>query len=255
MAPGLVHFHLPGEMSTKVELMQNRPIRNDAGVLEVIVSTLDDALEAEKGGAGRLEIIRDVEAGGYTPPLDLVRAIRTRVGLPLRVMLREEAGFGLTEVIAAERLCCFANELGKMNVDGVVLGFLHRGHVDLRMTRKVLSCTAGLRATFHHAFEDAADKLKAIDEIKQIDQVDRILSHGGWGTHSERIDNLDAYSRRAGPDIRIIAGGRVDLDLIKALRRDTDIREFHVGTAARENGRVSSGRVALLAEAVKGIDA
>ena len=48
---------------------------NDGFVLEVIACTVEEAVEAEKGGADRLEIIRDFEAGGYTPPLELVKKI------------------------------------------------------------------------------------------------------------------------------------------------------------------------------------
>ena len=225
----------------------------DGAVLEVIACSVEDAVEAEKGGADRLEIIRDLRAGGYTPPLELVRQIRSRVSLPLRVMLREEAGYGLTEVIAMEKLSCIANELSKIDIDGVVIGFLQQGAVDAEMTRKILYCARRLKATFHHAFEDSIDKMAAIKEIKRIDQVDKLLSHGGTGTSLERVDNLNAYARAAGPEIRILAGGRIDLHMINLIRGNTEIREFHVGSAARENGRVRAARVELLANAVRGI--
>ena len=221
-------------------------------VLEVIACSVHDAIEAEKGGADRLEVITDFAAGGYTPSLDLVREIRARVGLPLRIMLREESGYGLTEVIAMEKLCCVANELRKIKVDGVVLGFL-RGHdVDVALNQKVLSCAPDLKATFHHAFEECFDKLAAIADVKQIPQIDKILSHGGRGTRRDRVANLAAYAEIAGPEIEILAGGRINQDMIRLLRQETAIREFHVGTAAREDGVVSALRVEGLANAVNG---
>lgn len=222
-------------------------------MLEVIACTVEDAVEAEKGGADRLELIRDLEAGGYTPPLELVRQIRSRVSLPLRVMLREEPGYGLSEVIAVEKLCCVANELSKMDVDGVVLGFLRQERVDVEMTQKVLSCAPSLKATFHHAFEDASDKLEAIKELKRLEQVDRILSHGGTGSRTERVKNLGSYSRVAEPEIAILAGGRIDVEMVDRIRKNTGIREFHVGTASRENGHVTAARVGLLANAARGV--
>ncbi|MGD9562441.1 MAG: copper homeostasis protein CutC [Pyrinomonadaceae bacterium] len=228
-------------------MLHARP--NDGSVLEVIACSVEDAVEAEKGGADRLEIIRDLDAGGYTPPLDLVREIRSSVNLPLRVMLREDVGFGLTEVITVEKLCCVAHELNKLKVDGVVLGFLSGDRIDVEMVNKVLSCSPDLNATFHHAFEDLSDKFGAIEEIKQFAQVDRILSHGGYG--SERVDNLTAYAAAAKPEISLLAGGRIDLPMIRALRHNTELREFHVGSAARENGSVSAARVEELAWAVR----
>lgn len=58
-------------------------------LLEVIACSVGDAVEAEKGGASRLEIVRDLGRGGLTPPLELVAEIKRAVNVPLRVMLRD----------------------------------------------------------------------------------------------------------------------------------------------------------------------
>lgn len=233
--------------------MNGNAAENDQFVLEVIACSVEDAVNAEKGGADRLEVIRAIEHGGYTPPLDLVREIQDSVSLPLRVMLREEACYGLTEVISIEKLCCVAYEFNKIQVDGVVLGFLRAGQIDVKLTRKILACSPDLKATFHHAFEDAEDKSAAINAIKYIGQVDRILSHGGTGLPAQRIEHLGEYAASAGPEIQILAGGRIDVRMIREIRQRTPIREFHIGSAARSEGKVNAGRVQLLAEAVRGL--
>ncbi len=228
--------------------MLSGPHYNDF-ILEVIACSIEDAVEAEKGGANRLEVIRDLEAGGFTPPLDLVREICDKVSLPLRVMLREERGFALTQKGTMEKLCGVANDLNGLKVEGVVLGFLDGTAVNVELTKKILSFAPDLKATFHHAFEETGDKLAAISEIKQIRNVDTILSHGGFGAQAERVENLAAYSAAAAPNISVLAGGRIDIAMIKAIGEATGIREFHVGRAARENGRVSASRVAALVSA------
>ncbi|HEX7332112.1 MAG TPA: copper homeostasis protein CutC [Pyrinomonadaceae bacterium] len=45
-------------------------------ILEVIICSVTDAIEAQKGGASRLEVVRDLERGGLTPTIQLVRAIK-----------------------------------------------------------------------------------------------------------------------------------------------------------------------------------
>ena len=60
------------------------------------MQTVADAREAARGGADRLEVVRDLESGGLTPPLALVAAIAAETALPLRVMVRENAGFMTT---------------------------------------------------------------------------------------------------------------------------------------------------------------
>ena len=61
-------------------------------LLEVIVQTVADAREAEKGGADRLEVVRAISMGGLSPSIDLVRLIKDDTSLPLRIMLRENSG-------------------------------------------------------------------------------------------------------------------------------------------------------------------
>lgn len=208
-------------------------------ILEVIACSVADAIEAQKGGASRLEIVRDLDRGGLTPSIDLVRAIRDAVQLPLRVMVRESDGYGISGEREREKLCTAAAEFSNLRVDGLVLGFLKDREIDLELTGRVLACAPGLKATFHHAFEDAANRLQAISELKKLSQVDRILSHGGPGELEQRMQQLDSYAETATPEVTIIAGGGIDLRVIRQLRRTTRIREFHVGRAARKEYQVA----------------
>jgi copper homeostasis protein len=212
-------------------------------LLEVIACSVADAFEAERGGAGRLEIISEFERGGLTPPPELVRNILAVVNLPVRVMLRGSDGFGVTEDAEVEGLCAAARELSKLNVDGVVLGFVRERAVDVALTAQILSCAPNLKATFHHAFEELGDKAEAIRELKSIRQVDRILAHGGRGNWMQKSERLAGYQRAAEPEITILAGGGVNAKIIELLFNTGGIREFHVGRAARDNGAVHAARV------------
>ncbi len=208
-------------------------------ILEVIVCSVADAIQAQQGGAGRLEVVSDLHRGGLTPSIALVRAIKEAVDLPLRVMVRESDGYETADDMEIERLCEAVSELSNLGVDGLVLGFLKRGAIDLELTSRVLVCGPGLKATFHHAFEDASDQLQAVNQLKSLHQVDRILSSGGSGELEVRRLRLDAYERAAAPEVTIIAGGGIDKNAIEVLRRTTSIREFHVGRAAREGFSVA----------------
>lgn len=207
-------------------------------ILEVICCSVTDAIEAQKGGAGRLEVVRELDRGGLTPPVELVRAIKNAVDLPLRVMVRESEGYEISSETEVEKLCSAAVEFSSLGVDGLVLGFLKRKTIDLDRTARVLACAPRLKATFHHAFEDAVHQLQAVSEIKGLPQVDRILSHGGSGELEERRQRLDAYAHAAAPEITIIAGGGIDSRAIELLHRTSAVREFHVGRAARRDFRV-----------------
>ena len=226
-----------------------------APVLEVIACSVSDAIEAQRGGAGRLEIIRDLQSGGLTPPLELVEDILEVVTVPVRVMLRESESYEVVRQVEKEKLCAAARALSGLNVDGVVLGFLRNGEIDVQLTESVLSCAPNLSATFHHAFEEAEDPLLAIGVLNRLKQVDRILASGGTGLWTEKIKRMSRYETGILPGIEILAGGGIDERSIRTICEATDIREFHVGRAAREpataTGVVRSERVKALVETLQ----
>jgi copper homeostasis protein len=202
-------------------------------VLEIIVCSVEDARQAERGGATRLEIIRDPLSGGFTPSVKAVEEILSAVRIPARVMLREREGYEIGETPELDYLCSRAEEMARLPLDGLVLGFTHHGRVDLHSTTAVLDCASNLRATFHHAFEAVPNPLQAISDLKTTPRIDRILTHGGEGSWDERARRLDLYRKRAHPEIHILAGGGLDLERVKSIREHTQVQEFHLGRAVR----------------------
>src|SRR5262245_41444351 len=97
----------------------------DNHIFEVIVCSLDDEIDAQKGGANRLEIISHYEVGGLTPSLELVREVVEHVKIPVRVMLRDDEDFIVTDEKKIERLCQAARSFLELPIDGFVLGFLN----------------------------------------------------------------------------------------------------------------------------------
>jgi copper homeostasis protein len=221
--------------------------RKKTTLLEVIACSVADAVEAERGGADRLEVVSELESGGLTPPAELVSEILARVRIPVRVMLRESEGYGVTGAAETDRLCAAARDLARLPVDGLVLGFSLEGEVDIDLTSRILSCAPGLNATFHHAFEESKEPAQAIARLKRLRQIDHILTAGGGGDWPRKITRLASYSRAARPEITILAGGGLGADVISQILEATTIREFHVGRAVRlpqnAQGTVSAARV------------
>lgn len=218
-------------------------------LIEVIVQTLEDAREAAAGGADRLEIVREIRQGGLTPPVSLVESIAAEITLPLRVMVRENAGY---QLLPAElsRLRAAAADFASLGVDGLVSGFSREQRLSLDDLEKVLSAAPRTRATFHRAFDDVANPLSAIDALARVPQIDRILTDGGSGSPASRAERLRQYAERAAGRLEIMAGGGVDEQAFEWFARDGCVREIHVGRAAREgidpDGPVSAARVLRL---------
>jgi copper homeostasis protein len=215
-------------------------------LLEVIVSSVADARAAEAGGAGRLEVVRDIASGGLTPPAGLVREIAAETTLPLRVMVREKDGY---EMAAGDldALRQAAREFARLGVDGLVVGFAAGGELRVEDTEQVLRAAPDVRATFHRAFDSLREPLAAIDSLAAVRQIDRVLTSGGTGSPHQRAATLARYQARAGSRLTIVAGSDVDEAVASAIAQTGSVTEIHVGRAAREGSRrdapVSEARV------------
>jgi copper homeostasis protein len=220
-------------------------------LLEVIVTSVQDAIEAERGGATRLEAVRELGRGGLTPSLELVRDIMQAVRIPVRVMVRENDGFGVLGVAEGARLRRAAGALGALGVDGLVLGFVREGSPDVETTLDILSAAPGLRATFHHAFDELDDPFGALAALKGCDGVDCVLTHPAGGDWTVRAARLSMLATAANPEIMVMVGGGVDAAVMMELRRRVPVAAFHVGRAARvppaPDGHVSATNVRALA--------
>jgi copper homeostasis protein len=219
-------------------------------LLEVIVQSVADARSAHAGGADRLEVVREIERDGLTPSLDLVRAIQAEVPLPLRVMVRESDGFGVTGPEELRTLQHVFADLADLGVHGAVVGFAREGALDLGLIASVLSVAPGLPVTLHRAFDSVSDPEAAIDAALAFPQIDRILTSAGDGDWPRRCERLSAWSRRAGPRLTFLPGGGLDEAALRVLAASGCVTEAHVGKAAREpqvsTAAVSSRQVARL---------
>lgn len=221
-------------------------------LIEVIACSVEDAIEAERGGAGRVELVRELGRGGLTPSLGLVRDVRSAVAIPIRAMVREADGYE-AGVDALERLSALAAGIAALDVNGLVIGFLHAGRIDVVAMDAVLAAGSPARATFHHAFDELQDPVAALGELVRWPRVDRVLTSGGRGGPDRKAAVLERLAAAAPPGLTILAGGGIDADVLRALSSSSPITEAHVGRAARVpptvDGVVSSEKVAELVRA------
>jgi copper homeostasis protein len=220
-----------------------------APLLEVIVTSVEEAREAELGGADRLELVRAFEAGGLTPALTVVEEVVQAVAIPVRVMLRENASM-MAHPGEIGNLQRMARELAQLRVAGLVMGFVRDGALDLNTMREVLGAAPQLRVTMHRAFEHVADPIGAIEQLKGLSQIDRILTRGGVGGWEQRKRSLLEWQAVAAPEIGILVGVGLRTSILREFAQDSNGFEFHVGRAARlphtADGTVSREQIARL---------
>ncbi|MGX1973820.1 copper homeostasis protein CutC [Streptomyces kronopolitis] len=210
-------------------------------LLEVIALDPRDAVAAQAGGADRLELVTDMAADGLTPPRAVFAAVRSAVGLPLRVMLRATDGFAAGAVGA---LCAEAEALRAEGAEEFVLGFLTPdGRPDLAAVAALAEVIDGCSWTFHRAIDRAADRdalRKELSAAPGTAGLDTYLTAGSARGVAEGLPTLLAEQARTaagepGYAPRILVGGGLGLDHLPELRA-AGLDAFHIGGAARPDG-------------------
>jgi len=213
--------------------------------LEVIVSSVEDALAAYHGGASRMAVEVHLNQGGLTPPLHLVEETLDKVPLTARVMLRLDVEFQLDFALRSRKqldeLKSQARALSRLKIDGLLTGYSRNGALDLQTLREIIGAAPATHYTIHNVIEFARDPLAALRSLHGFPQVDRAMVTCGRGSLAERMRRIPAYEAALGPNRRIVLGG-LGLDMLSTLRRHTNIRTFHLGTAVR-TPQTASGKV------------
>ena len=201
-------------------------------LLEISVETLEAAMAAERGGAGRIELCGNLSVGGVTPDAELLRAARAQVHIPIFSMVRPRAGdfvYSGAEFSEMRRSITDAKECG---MDGVVLGVLTKDHrVDIARTRELAEFAKPLPVTYHRAFDEAADLHQALEDVMQSG-AKRILTSGGAKSALEGAAALAELIEAAGERIVIVPGAGISAANILEVARRTKAREFHSGLSS-----------------------
>lgn len=218
-------------------------------LLEVIVTSVDEALEAQAGNADRLELVRALDHGGLTPALDTIESVLIHTRIPVRIMLRENSTMSVLSAQEMKSMEMVARALSKLPVDGLVAGFAENGEIDKVSLHKLAGAAPSLPVTFHRAFETLKDPERQIETLKSFGFVDRILLRSTGRFSLPYLVRLQAL---AAPQIRFITGPGLDCSALAELAQCPTLQEVHVGRAAREpaavEGRVSRTRIAAVRE-------
>ncbi|MFZ0286131.1 MAG: copper homeostasis protein CutC [Terriglobales bacterium] len=176
-------------------------------LLEICCGSIDDAIQAEKGGADRVELCSALFLGGLTPSMGTIQEAKSRLRIPVMVMVRPRGGgFCYTEAEFAtmERDAEAAIDTG---ADGVVFGVLQAdGKIDVKRTKRMRQLIGKPQAVFHRAFDVTPDPFKALEQLVDIG-VTRVLTSGQKDTVPEGMELIAELIKRAGRRIEILPGG------------------------------------------------
>jgi len=198
--------------------------------IEVCVNSVESAVNAQMGGASRIELCANLMEGGTTASAGTMLAVRAKLICEMNVLIRPRGGdflYNSSELETIMNDIAFAKKAG---ADGVVFGFLTEdGKIDVTLLKEMVTLSRPLNVTFHRAFDMCNDPFEALEQLIKL-RVDRILTSGQKQTAIEGSNLLKQLVQKAGDRIIIMPGGGIRPNNIEKLIKKTGAREYHVSS-------------------------
>ena len=210
--------------------------------IEVCANSLESAVNAQKGGAHRVELCANLYEGGTTPSPGEISLARELLHIDLNVLIRPRGGdflYSKDELEIIRRDIQFCKKTG---VDGVVFGFLKAdGHIDTKLTAAFCRLARPMSVTFHRAFDMSKNHEQALEELAEIG-VDRVLSSGAANKAGDGLELLHQLVEQAGSRIIVMPGSGIKVDNILEIIRKTGAKEYHVSERQLVAGKMTFKR-------------
>ncbi|MDO1445786.1 copper homeostasis protein CutC [Rhodocytophaga aerolata] len=197
--------------------------------IEVCIDSVQSAIEAQQGGANRVELCDNLFEGGTTPSAGAIAIARKNITIGLHVMIRPRGGdfyYSDIEFDCMKKDIQIAKELG---ADGVVFGLLTKdGRIDIARSKELTELALPLQVTFHRAFDMTIDPVQALEDIISIKGITRLLTSGQEKSAPEGAELIADLVKQANGRISIMPGAGIYERNIAKMKKITGASEFHV---------------------------
>jgi len=198
-----------------------------AGLLEVAANSLDSALAAQAGGAGRIELCTALELGGLTPSHGEIALVREHVKLPLYVLIRPRAGDFLYSEHERATMRRDIEACAALGCDGVVFGVLDAdADVDMDSCSELAAAAGRMGITFHRAFDLVRDPMRALEDIIAL-RAERVLTSGGARSALEGAERIRECVAQANGRLVVMPGAGITPGNIARIAALTGAQELH----------------------------
>jgi len=201
-------------------------------IIEICANSAQSCIEAEAGGAKRVELCAAIPEGGTTPSYGEIKTAQAVTStIDINIIIRPRGGdFLYTEAEVQSMLYDIemAKELG---IHGVVFGCLtSEGDIDVSLMKRLILAAKPLSVTCHRAFDVCREPFVALEQLIDLG-CDRILTSGQQATAEQGIPMIAELVKQAADRIIIMPGSGVRETNIAKIEAETGATEFH--TSAR----------------------
>lgn len=207
-------------------------------ILECCADSVQSAVNAEKGGANRIELCSALIIGGLSPSICLFDQVRKHCSLKVNVLLRPRFGDFCYDSYELEIIKNEIKLFREHGANGVVIGVLKPdGELDFESMKILIEEAKGIDVTLHRAFDVAADPFKTLEQAKALG-INTILTSGQKNTATEGAELLKELVRQKG-DVDILVGSGVSAQVIESLYNTTKATSYHMSGKVTLDSRMT----------------
>lgn len=195
--------------------------------IEIVVYNIESALEAQKGGADRIELCDNPGEGGTTPSVGIIELVRKNLNIEVYVMIRPRGGDFVYTNLEVEAMMRDIDICKEMKIEGVVFGILNEeGRIDRERCKKLIEHARPLKVTCHRAFDMTRDAVEALEDCVEAG-FDRILTSGRLPSAMEGSGLIRQLVQQAKSRIIMMPGGGINEQNVVDLLEETGVKEIH----------------------------
>jgi copper homeostasis protein len=216
-------------------------------LLEVCVASVDDALAAAAGGAGRLELNAALPLGGLTPTAGLLAEVVARVPVPVVAMVRPRPGGFAYSATDFDVMLRDASALLNGGAAGLAFGvLLPNGEVDIPRCRRLRDLCGDRDAVFHRAFDVTPDPVATVETLIELG-FRRVMTSGQEESAYNGIPRIAELIRVAAGRIEILPAGGINRFTVADVVARTGCDQVHASlrTSFHDTSVLARPRVAF----------
>ena len=179
-------------------------------IIEVCAESYEYALKAEKAGADRIELCKDLHLDGLTPDYESAKRTIDKLDIPVFILIRPREGDFIYSNEEFELMKQDILKFKEMGCKGIVSGVLNSDNsIDIKRTKELVELSKPLEFTFHRAFDIVSKPLNEIENLIEIG-VNRILTSGQKNKALEGLELLEELKNISKNRIKIMPGSGIN---------------------------------------------
>ena len=178
-------------------------------IIEVCAESYEYAVKAEKAGADRIELCKDLHLDGLTPDYESSKRTIDTLDIPVFILIRPRGGDFIYSHEEFELMKRDILKFKKMGCKGIVSGVLNNDNsIDIERTKELVELSRPLEFTFHRAFDIVKDPVEEIENLIEIG-VDRVLTSGQKDKAIEGLELLKELRNKSSNKIILMPGSGI----------------------------------------------